>query len=565
MHPAKRWNLLVWLLPLAALVGLITWRILQKQAVAAGDAKAAAAKKNAPLNVDTAPVTRRTLVQNFTVVGSIEAPATVQIAPKVTGLLTTLSVREGDRVKAGQVVGQIDPRETIASLRQKEAALAAAKFRLAQAQATQNAQTVGVSSDIAKQQAALATARAQNTQAKADFSAAVATAEANVAAAKERVASANADIANADTAIASAKASVDNAQATYTRQASLLAKGYVAQQAVDNYQTAVTVAEAALKAAQSRRDSLVSTRDAVLASQKAAEKQAVIARNKAKADVAVADATLAQGRAGLRVSQANTAQNEAYVQNLAALQAAVTSAEADVQSAQVLLSQASLLSPLEGVVTTRLIEPGAIVSPTTPVISVQSVRRVWATVAAPEETARFLTQGQSATVTLDALPGETFTGKIAQVLPSADPQSRQFTVRVALDNPQFRLRPGTFARVNFVTGKQPNVLTVPPEAVKTDPADPNAQYVFIVGADNTAQKRVVTTGNSDARGIAVKSDTLKEGDPVIILSQRDVKEGQAVRVGGGKDAGGKNAGSAGGKDGTTSPTAPASNGKENTK
>jgi multidrug resistance efflux pump len=89
----------------------------------------------------------------------------------------------------------------------------------------------------------------------------------------------------------------------------------------------------------------------------------------------------------------------------------------------VLLTELTLRSPLEGLVATRLLEPGAVASPTTPVVSVASVRRVWATVAAPEETARRLSQGQTATVTLDALPGETFTGRIAQILPSADPQS----------------------------------------------------------------------------------------------------------------------------------------------
>lgn len=551
IEPKQRSKVWLWLLPFVVLVGLITWRITQKKAEAAQEAKSTAARKNAPLNVDAVPVVRRTITTTFDTAGTIEAPSTVQVSPRVTGRLLEILVREGDRVTPGQVLARIDPRETQANIRQGEATLAQARSRLAEARVTQSSQAVGVVSEVQRNQAALATAQAQNSQARSDFEASIATAEAGVIAAAERVAAANATIRTADADIVSAKASVANLQQRSQRYKSLLAKGFVSEQLADNARTELAVQVAALRAAEERRANAVATRDAAIATRKSAERQVTLARNKAKADVAVADASLAQTRATLRAAQANTAQTDAYRENIAALSAAVSAAQADLQATKVLLTELTLRSPLDGLVATRLLEPGAVASPTTPVVSVASVRRLWATVAAPEETARRLAPGQTATVTLDALPGETFTGRIAQILPSADPQSRQFTVRVALDNSNFRLRPGTFARVSFVTQRATNVLTVPPEAIKEKDGE---KYVIIAGADQTAQKRTVETGLADAKGTAVTGD-LSETDKVIVLSQRDVREGQKIRVGSGNTD----------KPGSGNDRSKPANGKENAK
>lgn len=551
IEPKRRSKVWLWLLPFVVLVGLITWRITQKKAEAAQEAKSTAARKNAPLNVDAVPVVRRTITTTFDTAGTIEAPSTVQVSPRVTGRLLEILVREGDRVTPGQVLARIDPRETQANIRQGEATLAQARSRLAEARVTQSSQAVGVVSEVQRNQAALATAQAQNSQARSDYEAAIATAEAGVVAAAERVAAANATIRTADADIVSAKASVANLQQRSQRYKSLLAKGFVSEQLADNARTELAVQVAALRAAEERRANAVATRDAAIATRKSAERQVTLARNKAKADVAVADASLAQTRATLRAAQANTAQTDAYRENIAALSAAVSAAQADLQATKVLLTELTLRSPLDGLVATRLLEPGAVASPTTPVVSVASVRQLWATVAAPEETARRLAPGQTATVTLDALPGETFTGRIAQILPSADPQSRQFTVRVALDNSNFRLRPGTFARVSFVTQRATNVLTVPPEAIKEKDGE---KYVIIAGADQTAQKRVVETGLADAKGTAVTGD-LSETDKVIVLSQRDVREGQKIRVGSGNSD----------KPGSANARSKPANGKENAK
>jgi HlyD family secretion protein len=452
----KRWLLAI--IPLVLLGGLIFWRLSEKRAEAAREKAAGERMRSAPANVETARVSRRDIVKTFEAIGNVEAPVAVDVTPKVTGRILFLGVREGDRVQAGQVLVRVDPAEVQAEVRQKQAAVAQARSRLAEAAATANAQGVDVASTVAQRQAALQTAQAQNRQAQADFAAQIAAAEAAVTDAEARITATEADIGRSDAAIARAEASVANAQAEVARQEALVREGASAQQVLDNARTELQVQRAALGQAQQERRAAVATRASAQAQKRAAERRAQIARNKARADVAAATAGVAQARATLRSARANTAQTSAYAQNLRALEAAVAAAEADLRATEARLADTTLRAPISGVVTRRALDNGALASPGQPILSVQAVQQVWATMSIPEEVSRRIYAGQPATVSFDALPGEPFAGRVEQVLPAADPQSRQFTARVRLDNRRNRIRPGMFGRVTLVTEKATGAL-----------------------------------------------------------------------------------------------------------
>ncbi len=535
----KRWlAILGGLLILGVLIG---WRLTQQQAKAAAEKRAGAAMRSAPALVETAVVKRQDIVKTVEAVANVEAPLSVDVMPKVTGRILYLGVREGDRVRAGQVLVRIDPTEVQAEVRQRQAALAQARSRLAEAAITRNAQGVGVASAVRQQQAALRTAQAQNRQARADFDAQIAAAEAAVSEAQGRIAAAEANIGEAEAAIASAEANVANARTEVSRQEALVREGASAQQVLDNARTTLKVREAALGEARQTRRAAVAARSSAQAQKRAAERQVQLARNKARAEVAASTATVAQAQATLESARANTAQAPAYTQNLAALQAAVEAAQADVRAAQARLADTMLRAPITGVVTQRALDTGAMASPGQSILSVQAIQQVWATVSIPEEVTRRIFQGQTASVTFDALPGQTFAGRIAQILPAADAQSRQFTVRVRVDNRNRRIRPGMFGRVTFTTEKANDALVAPLEAVKTDPTKPGAGTVTVV-ADGKAQTRPVQTGLDNGKVIVLRNG-VTDGDQVIILSTRPVREGQAVRAGGADRRQGASAGS----------------------
>jgi hypothetical protein len=97
-----------------------------------------------------------------------------------------------------------------------------------------------------------------------------------------------------------------------------------------------------------------------------------------------------------------------------------------------------------------------------------------------------------------------------------------------------------FANVTMVT-QRIRATVVPREAVTESPSGAS---VTVVNQDNVAQIRPVTLGASDADGIAIKSG-VQPGERVVVLSAAPVRDGQVVRIGGGRPRGGKRGGAAG--------------------
>lgn len=533
----KRWILI--LIPVLLLIGMIGWRLSQKNAAAAAQKSQQEARGKAGGIVAAAVAVvavRRDIVKTYEAVGTVEAPDTVNVTPKVAGRLQYLPIREGDKVLAGQVLARIDSTEVEAGVRNAEATLAEAQSRLAQAQVTENAASVGVGTAIQTQQAALATARAVSAQASADQGAQIAAAQASVTDAKGRVQAAKAEIGSAEAAIRTAQANLENAQVNLGRQQALVKEGATAKVNEDNAETTVKVQQGALDEAQQRRVNAAAARGSAIAQQQAAERQVQIARNKATSSIAAANAGVDQARATLSSAQANTSQRPAYQRNLEALAASVRAAEANVRAAQTRLGDTALLSPLTGVVTQRSLDPGALATPGQTIVTVQTIRQVWMTTSIPEEVSRRVYLGQAAIVRLDALPSKSFTGRITQLNPAADAQSRQFQIRVRLDNARSRFKPGMSGQVVLETERIRNAVTVPREAVRFDVTDRTANEeaageasVTVVTKDNKAQVRKVQTGLSDDKGIAITSG-LEVGEKVVILTGRDIKDGQAVRI-----------------------------------
>ncbi|HEY3268186.1 MAG TPA: efflux RND transporter periplasmic adaptor subunit [Armatimonadota bacterium] len=535
----KRW--LAVLLPALVVLGLIGWRLKQKAADTAQQAQVRDMRKSAPVPVAVAPAVRRNIVATFDSIGNVEAPYNVRISPKTTGRLDYLVVREGDLVTAGEVLARIDPSEAEANVRQQQAQVAQARYRLAQARLTQNPANVSVRSQILQQQAALASASATFNQAQQNDVAQRASAAAGVQDAQGKLNSAAAGIENAQASVRSAQANLNNARSKYNRVHDLYKQGFISAQDVDDAQTAVQMQQGALDVANGQLTSSKAQRDSAQAQLHSAQQQALIAASKGAADIAAAKAQVQQAKATLATARANTAQTPAYQENLAALQAAVDAAVAQLHSAQAQLSDTVLRSPLSGSVTGRFADPGTMASPSQPLLSVQAIRQVYVTVAAPEDVSRRIFTGQPATVRVDAIPGKTFAAKVAQVNPAADPASRQFSVRLILDNAQGLLKPGMFARISIVTQRENNVVVVPREAVQSGR---DGTTVTII-ADDAAEIRKVTTNASDAAGIAISSG-VEPGEKVVVMSASPLKDGQKVRVGGGK---GRGRGQGGGRPG----------------
>lgn len=507
-------RLLYWLVPVVVIALLIVWRLsVNHQVVAAAAHQQQLRMKTAP-NVQVAVAGPKEILHTFESIGSVEAPFTVRLAPKLPGRIDYLQVREGDHVTTGEVLVRIDPSEIDAQVHQQEAAVAEAQQKLAQAQITQNPTNVNVQTQIQQQQAGVNTAKANAYQTETNY-------EAQIQAAQAAVTDAQGKVDNAAAAVRNAQASLSNSRAHYNRLLALYNQGYSSSQDLEDSRTAVDVANGQLGAAQAAKNSAVAEKGA-------AEKQLSITRVKGQADIDAAKAAVSQANAALTYAQANTAQTKAYIQNLAALRSEVAAAQASLKNARAQRANTVLNSSVDGFVTARYMDPGTMASAGQTILVVEDMRQVWATVPVPTEYNGKIALGQMTQVKFDAFPGRTFNGRITQMNPAADPISRQFSVRVTLDNPGDLIKPGSFARVTFTTERLQAPVAAPREAVQTND---QGSTVTVVGDGSVAHVRPVTTGASDATNIEIK-DGVQPGEKLIIMSASPIKDGAKVRIGG---------------------------------
>lgn len=519
-------RILTILVPLLALGGLIGWRLTEKKRAEAEQTRTAQARKNTPPGVRVAAAVRRDIVHRFEGIGSAESPFNVRVSSQVAGRIAFLEVREGTAVRQGDVLARIDPAEIQAQVSRQQANLAEAQSRLAQATLMAGTNDVTVNSQILQQRAAVNSARSSVNQAEKNYDSQVAAARALVTDAQGRIDSAEAAIRNAQAAIKSSQANLANANVRFDRASTLFAKGFIAQQNLDDARTQVQIQKSAVEVANGQLASAQALRDSAMAQKRSAQEQADIAAVKGDADIQAARAVLQQAEAALTAARANTAQKSAYQQNLAALRAVVDAAAAQLRNAQVQLSQTTLRAPLSGYVTARYVDPGMVIGMGQAIVALQTTRQIYVTISVPEDISRSIYPGLTATCVFDALPGRTFTGKVTQVNPAIDIQSRQFVVRITVDNAENLIRPGMFARATLEIGRTRDAVVVPREAIRKSK---EGLTVAVVDADNIAHIRVVQTGDSDAAGTAV-TEGLQAGEQVVRLSLAPVKDGQKVRV-----------------------------------
>lgn len=513
-------------LPLLILVVLVGWRYQSNRQAAGAQAQQSGQRRGAAPTVELAIAGPKTIITTIETVGSAESPFRVELAPKISGRIESLTVREGDSVRKGDVLVRIDPAEQRSLVLQMEANLAEARSRLAQAQLGQIPNSTGIEAAIEQRRADLTSAKADLQQVQRNYDALVASADADVTDAEARKRSSESRVENAAAELNRQNANLKSAKSRLDRAESLYKEGFTSLQALEDARTAYEVQLSNVEVAKGQASSARNDVQSATAQLKSANSQAQIARRKGTADIESAKANVAKAESALKSAVANRAQNPAYAQNLAALKAGVQAAEAQVNQARTRLQDLALTSPIDGTVTRRNADPGSIASPGSPVLELQSLDWLYVVGSLPMEEAGKVRTGQEVQLQFDALPDEMFTGRIAQINSAADVQSRQFGIRVRLENARRRVKPGMLGRIGIVASRVGAAVTVPREAVKTTPAGKST--VTVVDEENKASIREVTVGAGDKLVVQILSG-VSVGEKVVRLSFSQVREGQQVR------------------------------------
>ncbi len=394
--------------------------------------------------VEVVVIGRGGIESKLNIYGTLKGQNEVSITPKIGGRIEKIYVDNGDRVRAGQVLVQIETKEINDQVNQARAALRLAK-------------------------AALAGAKQQETMVN------------NGARDQER--------RQVENAVDQAQQGFDVAQSSLNRTKALYEKGVVAQQQYDSVKLQYDIAKSQLDSAKQQLD---------LVNKGARDEEKEMAKE------------------GVRQAEAGVSQ-----------------AEAAVAYAESQLKNATVTAPVSGVVASRMFDVGTLVGPSMPYPLMTIVDDAAFSIKSDisEVDLDKVRVGQSVDLTVDAIPGQTFTGTITEINPSATMGTRTFTLKVDVDNRDRLMKSGMFARGTVKVAEKSNVLKVPKDSIVKQNGK---QGVFIAKCDPEGKEcksafSQIETGIINTLTVEVLNG-VQEGDEVVLVGAAGLKEGDKISV-----------------------------------
>ena len=249
--------------------------------------------------------------------------------------------------------------------------------------------------------------------------------------------------------------------------------------------------------------------------------------------VSDADAALRQAQADFERTSQLYENRSLSKADYDAAYARFTATRARLNQAELSLRDATLRSPINGVILRRTVEVGSLAGPGAPAFTVADTRSVKVVFGVPDITISSLRMGGRLAIVAEAIPGRTLQGRITRISPSADPNSRVFEVEAALPNGDGRLKVGMLATLRLDDNAGGSGIFVPLAAVVRPAGDSSGYAVYVVRDSSTGSARAalrrVTLGDVSGNQIAVR-DGLEAGERVIVRGSTIVADGQAVLV-----------------------------------
>lgn len=420
-------------------------------------------------SVQTTKVTRGSLAATVNASGNVSAPTSAAIAFQSSGRVAEVPVKVGDQVKKGQLLMQLDTTDLQLALK--------------------TAQT-----SLASQQASF-----DSTQASLQFA-----------------------IKTAQTNLASAQASYDSAKA---KNGTNLDQLVVAKSALDK-------AKVTLDQAQSAYNVIAWRPDVGMTSQAAALQSATSDYNSALATYKITaaginDTALRTAQASLDSAQIALDQAQKNLDtSTRTAQASLDNAKVAVEQAQRNLDNANLTAPFDGLASAVNFGVGDTASGTA--VSIVDLSNLQVKVTIAEVDMAKVKVGETAQMTLDALPGKTYTATVTAIGPVGTVTSGvvNYPVTVSITKADAEIRPGMTATLAVEVDHRTNVLLIPTRAVRTQN---NQKIVSVLSQGKTVQKTIETGLSGDT--LIEVTQGLQEGDSVVVNQTTTTSSNRGGNIG----------------------------------
>lgn len=340
--------------------------------------------------------------------GTVEA-RNIRVGSKVGGRISDVRVREGEQVKAGQILVTFDEQELLAVLEQARGTAARAHASLERLERGSRPE------EIAEVRAAMAVAAASLEQMRNGYP-------------SEQIAQAKEDVERA-------RADATNAEKAFRRLEPLTEGGVVSQQRRDDAETSWKMATARLRGTEQRL--------------------AELQRGYRAEEIAAADARHQQAVAVFQKTERGS-----RAEDVAAARADVEQAEGALREAEARYRERQVIAPADAVIEVLDVRPGDLVAPNSPIATLLEIDQVYVRIYVPETQIGRVRVGQAASVRVDSFPKQVFPAKVVQINQQAEflprnVQTREervhqvLGVKLTIGDGHGRIRPGMAADITL--------------------------------------------------------------------------------------------------------------------
>ena len=187
----------------------------------------------------------------------------------------------------------------------------------------------------------------------------------------------------------------------------------------------------------------------------------------------------------------------------------------DLEKTRKIKKNLHIHSPFDGIVMNVGVRDGQYVTPATELYMLADLSKVWVYVDVYENELPWIEEGDRAEMTVQAIPGKIFKGKVTYIYPYMESKTRTNRIRLEFDNPDLKLKPDMFAEVTLRAGRQIDAVVVPSEAIVRSGT---SEQLFVVRAPGKFEPRKVTLGVS-SDGLTQILSGVEPGEEVVTSSQ----------------------------------------------
>jgi HlyD family secretion protein len=282
------------------------------------------------------------------------------------------------------------------------------------------------------------------------------------------------DIRQAEEAVKQAQSRFDNAKTTRQRMEALYSRQIISKKDFDNADTECAVCEAQLSSSQEKLKQL---------------------KEGARREV----------REGSR--------------------AKVKEMEAILAQEQIRLQNTQIVAPFAGEIVRRNVDSGALVSPSTPLVTLIHLETLKVVANVLEKDVSLVKLGMKAKILTEAYPEKPFEGTVVRINKALDLATRTLQAEINIPNPGYLLKPGMFAKIEMILKEKPDALTVPRDAVLKEEGK---EFVFAVEGNQAFRKPVVT--GIERENLIEIVEGVKDGDKIVVRGQESLKDRSTIRI-----------------------------------